>query len=156
MLTVRIVAFLHLAVYAGIMWYGWQSYKLLRRRSWTYMGIGFAIFLLYRLRQFLLLAVIDHPVEAESIVVPFIASVFLLAAFWMLSDEHRHLLNIMAEPSPLRSGAQPVEFWQAESRKVLEDFRVVVREEIKAASGTTMVTVKGPSASATTVAAPED
>ena len=31
MTLIRIVAGLHLAVYLGIIWYGWQNYKPLRR-----------------------------------------------------------------------------------------------------------------------------
>lgn len=168
MLTVRIVAFVHLAVYLGIMWYGWQSYRLLRKRSWRFMGIGFTIFLLYRLRQFILLAAGDYRVDTEGILIPFIASVFLLAAFKMLSTEHRHLLNIMAEPSPLRSGAQPVEYWLAgirtiaqeeaavAARNALEEMREIMREEITAASGTTTVRVTGLAGAATPAETAED
>lgn len=154
MSLVRIVAFLHLAVYLGIMWYGWQSYKLLRKRSWRFMGIGFSIFLVYRIREFIAQMLVDYPIDPVDTLVPFAASLFLLVAFWMLCQEHKDLLTKLSEsPSPLRSGAQPVEFWQAESRKVLESFRSIVREEIAAASGMT-VTVKGPSATLQT--APED
>lgn len=143
MLLVLIVAGLHLAVYLGIIWYGWQSYKLLRKRSWRYMGIGFTVLLLYRAGRFLELLLNDTQVDAERVLLPFIGAVFLLVAFWMLWNEHRDLLTKLAgSPSPLRSGAQPVEFWQAESRKVLEEFRKVVREEI-AATRTTL-TVTGP------------
>lgn len=149
MLTVRIVAFLHLAVYTGIMWYGWQSYKLLRKKSWTYMGVGFTIFLLYRVRQFIRQMIVDYPIDTESTLIPFIASIFLLIAFRMLAGEHYGLLKTLAVPAALRSGAQPVEYW-------LENFRIIVREEIAAASGMTTVTVKGPSATTTTVSAPEE
>lgn len=122
MLTIRIVAFLHLAVYAGIMWYGWQSYKLLRKKSWRYMGIGFTIFLIYRLRQFIKQVVVDYPIDTESTFIPFVASVFLLVAFKMLHSEHRGLINLLAEPVSLRTGAQPVEYW-------LTNVRQIVREE---------------------------
>lgn len=139
MFTVRIVAFLHLTVYLGIMWYGWQSYKLLRKKSWTYMGVGFTIFLVYRIRQFIRQMIVDYPIDTESTLIPFIASIFLLMAFKMLSAEHHGLLKTLAVPALLRSGAQPVEYW-------LENFRAIVREEVAAASGMTTVTVKGPSA----------
>lgn len=157
-LMVRIVAGLHLAVYFGIMWYGWQSYKLLRKKSWRFMGIGFTIFLVYRLDQFIEQLVASHSLDTEGTLIPFIASLFLLIAFWMLRDEHYELISKLADsPSPLRSGAQPVEFWQGESRKRMDEFRMIVREEIASASGTTTVTVKGPSATAdaTVVEAPK-
>lgn len=122
MLTIRIVAFLHLAVYAGIMWYGWQSYKLLRKKSWRYMGIGFTIFLIYRMRQFGKQLLVDYPIDTETTLIPFIGSVFLLVAFRMLSREHHGLMSLLAQPVSLRSGAQPVEYW-------LQNFRVIVSEE---------------------------
>lgn len=148
MVLIRIVAGLHLAVYLGIMWYGWQSYKLLRKKSWKFMGIGFTILLLYRTRQFIEQLVGAHP-DAERMV-PFVAAVFLLIAFRMLCEEHRHLIGLMAEPPViLRSGAQPVEFWEDKSRRMVAEFRQIIREEIAAARGTTTVTVKGPSATAT-------
>lgn len=148
MLFIRIVAGLHLAVYLGIMWYGWQSYKLLRKKSWRFIGIGFTIFLIYRLRQFIRQIVVDYPLDAETTLIPFLASVFLLIGFWLLSKEHRELMRLasLANLNPLRSGAQPVEYWLSNFRQIVrEETRVVVREEIAAASGTTTVTVKGPS-----------
>lgn len=149
MLLVRIVAGLHLAVYLGIMWYGWQSYKLLRKRSWRFMGIGFTIFLVYRIDQFIEQLVASGPMDTEGTLIPFIASLFLLTAFWMLHNEHYDLISKLADsPSPLRSGAQPVEFWISESRKRMDEIRQIVKEEIAAASGTTTVTVKGPASTA--------
>lgn len=47
------------------------------------------------------------------------------------------------------SGNMPLDFWLNESQKMLEVIRQIIREEIAAASGTTTVTVKGPSATAT-------
>lgn len=123
MLLVRIVASLHLVVYIGIMWYGWQSYKLLRKRSWKYMGIGFTIFLIYRIRQLIRQLLVDYPLDTETTLIPFIGAVFLLVAFRMLRTEHWQLISRMVEPAPLRSGAQPVEFW-------LEKTRQMFREEI--------------------------
>lgn len=123
MTLIRIVAGLHLAVYLGIMWYGWQSYRVLRKKSWRYMGIGFTIFLIYRIDQFIEQLIANYPIDAESTFVPFIGSLFLLVAFWMLRHEHYDLIERLAErPSPLRSGAQPVEYW-------LNNFRVIVSEE---------------------------
>lgn len=149
LLLIRIVAGLHLLVYAGIMWYGWQSYKMLRKRSWRFMGLGFMIFLAYRFRQFVGQLIVDHPIDIEGTLIPFLASLFLLAAFWMLSTEHHDLIRKLADsPSPLRSGAQPIEFWIGESRKRMDEIRQIVKEEIAAASGTTTVTVKGPAATA--------
>lgn len=140
MILVRTVAALHLAVYLGIMWYGWQSYKILRRPSWKIMGVGFTIFLIYRTRQFIRQMIVAYPIDTETTLIPFIASIFLLVAFRMLYTEHRYLLSLMSQPlSPLQAGAQSVEYW-------LTNFRQIVREEIAAASGTTTVTVKGPSA----------
>lgn len=135
---VRIVAFLHLAVYLGIMWYGWQSYKLLRKKSWRYMGIGFSVLLLYRVRQAIVQLFIDERVDAGGTLFSFVGAVFLLVAFRMLWLEHHDLIKKLIVPGPLRSGAQPVEFW-------LERIRLIVREEIAAVSATTTVTVKGPS-----------
>lgn len=155
MTLVRIVAGLHLAVYLGIMWYGWESYKLLKKKSWRFMGIGFAVFLVYRIDQFLEQLVASHPIDTEGTLVPFVGSLFLLVAFWMLCHEHHDLIKKLADsPSPLRSGAQPVEFWEEKSRKTLEEIRKVVREEIAAASGKTTVTVTGPSAATTEIPKP--
>lgn len=149
MTLVRIVAFLHLAVYLGIMWYGWQSYKLLRKKSWRFMGIGFTIFLLYRIRQFITQVIVDYPIDTGGTLVPFIASLFLLVAFWMLSHEQIDLIKKLADsPSPLRSGARPVEYWLKEIRQIFREevvaMREMMREEISAASGKTTVTVTGP------------
>ena len=139
-LLVHIVAGVHLAVYVGIMWYGWQSYKLLRKRSWKFMGIGFGVLLVYRTWRFAEELFAESVNDAERTLLPFVGAVFLLVAFRMLCEEHRHLINLMSEPpSVLRSGAQPVEYW-------MDNIRAIVREEIAAASGTTTVTVKGPSA----------
>lgn len=55
---------------------------------------------------------------------------------------------------PSNSGQLPPQFWMDESRKMVDELRVVIREEIAAASGMTTVTVKGPSATLQT--APED
>ena len=108
------------------------------------MGIGFTVFLIYRTRQFIRQMITDYPIDTETTLIPFIASVFLLVAFGMLYTEHKHLLSLMVQPpSPLRAGAQSVEYW-------LTNFRQIVREEIAAASGTTTVTVKGPSATTPT------
>lgn len=123
MIFVRVVAVLHLAAYLGIMWYGWQSYKLLRKPSWKVMGIGFAILLLYRVRQLARQVVVDYPIDTENTVLPFIGAIFLLIAFRMLCAEHHVLIKKLVQPLPLLSGAQPIEFWQ-------NAFRVIVREEL--------------------------
>lgn len=147
MTLLRIVAGLHLAVYLGIMWYGWQSYKLLRKRSWMYMGVGFFILLVYRTWRFAEELFVESVEDAERTLLPFAGAMFLLVAFRMLCAEHKHLISLMAAPpAMLRSGAQPVEFWEDKSRQMVDELRKVVREEIAAASGTTTVTVKGPSA----------
>lgn len=149
MLLIRIVAGLHLAVYLGIMWYGWKSYKLLRKKSWRYMGIGFAILLLYRTGQFIEQLMVDYRVDTGGTLFSFVGAVLLLVAFRMLWREHFDLLGKLVHPEPSRAGAQSVEFWTriAEKREaiVLEQIRLVVREEIAAVSATTTVTVKGPS-----------
>lgn len=139
MTLIRIVAGLHLAVYLGIIWYGWQNYKPLRRKSWTAIGIGFVIFLFYRVSQFTQQLMVEHPTDIETTLVPFVASLFLLAGFWIMDGETEDFLRKLADPRPVQSGEKPVEYW-------LENFRTIVREEIAAASGTTTVTVKGPSA----------
>ena len=133
MLLVRIIAGLHLFVYLGIIWYGWQNYKPLRRKSWTCIGTGFVVFLLYRVSQFIQQMMADYPVDIETTIVPFIASLFLLIGLWIMDGETEDFVKKIVSPSPIRSGAQPVEFWQEESRKVLQEFRQVVREEIAAA-----------------------
>lgn len=120
---IHIVAALHLAVYLGIMYYGWQSYKLLRKKSWRYMGVGFGILLTYRTWRFVEQVFTNHVHDAEETLLPFTGAVFLLIAFRMLCSEHKHLISLMAEPVSLRSGAQPVEYW-------LQNFRQIVREEI--------------------------
>jgi hypothetical protein len=125
-LLIHVVAGLHLAVYLGIMWYGWQSYKLLRKKSWRYMGIGFTILLIYRTWRFAEQLFTDPLNDAERTLLPFVGAVFLLIAFRMLCSEHKHLLSLMAEPVSLRSGAQPVEYW-------LSKTRIIVREELAAA-----------------------
>ena len=146
MTLVRIVAGLHLAVYLGIIWYGWQNYKPLRKKSWTAIGVGFVIFLLYRVSQFTQQMMVEYPTDIETTLVPFVASLFLLAGFWIMDGETEDFLKKMADPRPAPSGSQPVEFWKEESRKMLEEIRRTVHEEIAAASGTTTVTVKGPAA----------
>ena len=154
MTLIRIVAGLHLAVYLGIIWYGWQNYKPLRKKSWTWIGIAFVIFLLYRVSQFVQEMMVEHPTDVETTLVPFVASLFLLVGFWIMDGETEDFLRKLADPGPARSGAQSVEYWKEESRKMVEELRVVIREEIAAASGMTTVTVKGPSA--TLIEAPKD
>lgn len=140
---VRTIAFLHLAIYLGIMWYGWQHYKLLRKRSWLFMGIGFALLLAYRVIRFVEMLVTHAPSDTERVLLPFIGAILLLVAFRLLYGEHKHLISLMAEPfSPLKAGAQSVEYWMQESRKNLDEIRKIVREEI-AATRTTL-TVTGP------------
>lgn len=121
-LLVHVVAGLHLAVYVGIMWYGWQSYKLLRKRSWKFMGIGFSILLTYRTWRFVEQLFTEHLNDVEGTLLPFTGALFLLVAFRMLCSEHKHLMSLMAQPTQLRSGAQPVEYW-------LQNFRTIVTEE---------------------------
>lgn len=149
------IASLHLIVYLGIMWFGWQSYKLLRKPSWKVMGVGFGVLLLYRIRQLIKQLTVDYPIDTETTVMPFIGAVLLLVAFWMMSREHVQLIYKLSEPPPLRAGAQSVEYWmhiaQDQTAKTLESIRGIVREEIAAASGTTTVTVKGPSATTETI-----
>ena len=150
MLLIRVAAFLHLAAYLGIMWYGWKSYKLLQKKSWRYMAIGFAVLLLYRLRQAIAQLLVDYRIDTGGTLLSFIGAVFLLLAFRMLWFEHRELIEkLSSDPGPSRAGAQSVEYWmrvaEQQAIKTIEDFRQVVREEIAAASGTTTVTVKGPS-----------
>jgi hypothetical protein len=128
-LLIHVIAGLHLAVYLGIMWYGWQSYKLLRKKSWRYMGIGFSVLLIYRTWRFVEQLFTEQISDAERTLLPFIGAVFLLIAFRMLCSEHRNLLSLMAEPVSLRSGAQPVEYW-------LSNFRTIVREEVAALRAT--------------------
>lgn len=147
MLLIRVVAGLHLAVYVAIIWYGWQNYKPLRKKSWTAIGTGFLIFLLYRVSQFTQEMMVEHPTDIETTLVPFVASLFLLAGFWIMNGETEDFLKRMADPRPAQSGAQSVEYW-------LEKVRTIVREELAAASGVTTVTVKGPSA--TNTEAPKD
>lgn len=142
MLLVRTVAGLHLLVYLGIIWYGWQNWKPLRRKSWTWIGIGFVIFLLYRVSQFWQQLVAEQPINTETTLVPFVASLFLLVGFWIMDGETEDFLAKVVNPGPVRSGAQTVEFWKEESRKTLEQIRLIVREEI--ASTRTTLTVTGP------------
>lgn len=161
MLLIRIAAGLHLAAYLGIMWYGWKSYKLLRKKSWRYMGIGFAILLLYRTRQFIAQLLVDYRLDTGGTLFSFVGAVLLLIAFRKLWLEHQELFEKMAaNPGPMRSGAQTVEFWehfaQEQTAKTLDGVRTVVREEIAAASGTTTVTVKGPSSIVTEPETPPD
>lgn len=144
-LLVHIISGLHLAVYVGIMWYGWLSYKLLRKRSWMFMGIGFGVLLLYRTRRFIEQLFVGPLGDTERTLLPFIGAAFLLVGFRLLANEHRHFISLMAEPpAVLRSGAQPVEFWENKSREMMDEIREIVREEIASASGSTTVTVKGP------------
>lgn len=144
------IASLHLIAYLGIMWYGWQIYKLLRKPSWKVMGVGFGVLLAYRVRQLVRQLAVDYPIDTEATVMPFVGAVLLLVAFWMMSREHVELIHKLSEPPQMRAGAQSVDYWMHVAReqaaKTLEDLRVIVREEIAAASGTTTVTVKGPAA----------
>lgn len=124
MLLINVVASLHLVVYLGIMWYGWQSYKLLRKPSWKVMGIGFGVLLVYRIRQLVKQLAVDYPLDTEATLIPFIGAVLLLVAFWMMSREHVGLIHKLSEPQAPRSGAQPVDYW-------LKNIRSIVREELE-------------------------
>lgn len=130
MSLVRIVAFLHTAVYLGIILYGWQSYKRLRTRSWFYMGMGFFILLAYRLERFIGLLPAEYGEMNEmnivGTIIPFTGGLLLLLAFWKLSKEHEQLIEALAQPNPPRSGSQSVEYW-------LGNIRTIVREEIQTA-----------------------
>lgn len=120
----RIIGFLHLAIYVGIMWWGWKSYRILRKQSWLYMGIGFTFLLLNRTAIFYQLMTDGDGTSARSTITPFIGAVFLLIAFWKLSQEHHELIERMgSRPQRQSAGAQPVEFWQ-------DVFRKIVSEEI--------------------------
>jgi CDP-diglyceride synthetase len=123
MFLIRTIAALHLLVYLGIMWYGWQSYKLLRKPSWKVMGFGFGVLLVYRIRQLIRQLNLDYTVDPESTLLPFVGAMLLLIAFWMMSREHVELIHKLSEPLSIRSGAQPVEYW-------LSSIRSIVREEV--------------------------
>lgn len=89
------------------------------------MGIGFFILLAYRLERFirLILARYSEMNEMNVIgtVIPFVGAVFLLMAFWRLSKEHAKLIESLVRPSPLRAGAQPVEYWLSNIRKIFRE-----------------------------------
>lgn len=125
-LLVRIIAALHLFVYLGIIWYGWQNYKPLRKKSWTSIGTGFMIFLLYRISQFIQQMMAVDVLDIETTIVPFIASLFMLVGFWIMDGETEDFLKKLGTITPTPSGAQPIEFWE-------NTFRVIVREEIERA-----------------------
>lgn len=125
LLTVQIIAFLHLLVYVGVMWYCWRNYKLTPKRSWMVMAIGFLLLLMGRVNTFYFLMQGDtlQP-DAKSVGTPFIGGILILIAFWMLGNEHRELFTKMGQrPLERNAGTQPVEFW-------LEHVRVIVREEL--------------------------
>lgn len=118
----RAVAFLHMLIYMGIMWWGWKSYRILRKRSWLYMGIGFTFLLLNRTGLFYLLMTNGDGASARGTITPFIGAIFLLIAFWKLSEEHHDLIERMGSRPPRSSaGAQPVEFWEGTIRKVVRE-----------------------------------
>lgn len=118
----RIIGFLHLAIYVGIMWWGWKSYRILRKKSWLYMGIGFCFLLLNRTGLFFQLMTDGGEVTTRGTITPFIGAVFLLVAFWTLSEEHHELIERMGSRPPRQSaGAQPVEFWENTVRRVIRE-----------------------------------
>lgn len=129
LLLVRIIALLHLLVYIGIMWYGWKSYKILRKRSWFIMGMGFLILLAYRTeRSYEMLMVTGvqelNIMNLSDTLTPFVGAVFLLVAFGMQNDEHRTLFQrLLHRPIP-RSGELPPDFWRKE-------FDEAIRRNIK-------------------------
>lgn len=123
LLLVRIIGLLHLLVYIGIMWYGWKSYKLLRKRSWFMMGIGFVILLAYRSERFYELMVVTDSLQELNIMnlsgtlTPFVGAVFLLIAFALQNDEYKKLFQkLLIRPVP-RSGELPPDFWRSEFDK---------------------------------------
>lgn len=126
LLLVRITALLHLLVYIGIMWYGWKSYKLLRKRSWFIMGVGFLVLLAYRAERFyelMLLTSIQevNVMNVSDTLTPFVGAVFLLAAFKMQNGEYKALFQRLLQRPVPRSGELPPDFWRREFREAVRD-----------------------------------
>lgn len=126
---IRIIAFIHMLLYMGIMWWGWQSYKLLQKRSWLYMGVGFGVLLIFRTEQFY--ALMTHSADDVhtgarlmwETFTPFIGAGFLILSFWRLSYEHQKLIDRLRShrPTELSAGDQPVEFWEGVFRKIVSE-----------------------------------
>ena len=129
MLTVRIIAGLHMAVYLGIIWYGWRSYRMLRKESWLYVGGGFILLLAYRVDRFITLLGAPSPLDdatSYSTVFSFIGGLLLLIGFVKIYGENRTLTEAMKHaPVGLRAGAQSTNYW-------LDAFRNIVKEEVAA------------------------
>jgi hypothetical protein len=128
MLTVRIIAFLHMIVYLGIIWYGWQSFRYLKNRSWLYLGLGFMLLLTYRADRFVVLIGADYDAldgtSAYSIIIAFMGALLLLLGFIRIARENKVLITALANaPIGLRAGAQTTDYW-------LEHFRQIVKEEV--------------------------
>jgi hypothetical protein len=98
MTVIRIVAFLHMAVYLGIMWYGWQSYRLLRNRSWLWAGIGFMLLLAYRADRFVILLVSDviRDTDFYGTLISFVGGVLILIGVLRISRENKVLVTALA------------------------------------------------------------
>lgn len=123
LLLARIIAFLHLVAYVGIMWYGWKSYKLLRKRSWFIMGVGFLVLLVYRTERFytLLTETNIQELSLSDTLTPFMGAVFLMVAFGMLNGEHKTLFQKLLQRPVPRSGELPPDYWQREFRQSIRD-----------------------------------
>ena len=129
MLTVRVIAALHLVAYVGIIWYGWLSYRMLRKESWLYVGLGFILLLIYRVDRFLVLLLTDNPVSEMNVygtLLAFAGALLLLSGFVKICRENREMLvKLAAAPTGLRAGAQTTDYW-------LDAFRKIVKEEVAA------------------------
>lgn len=116
------VAFLHMIVYGGIMWWGWKSYRMWRKRSGLYILIGFAFLLLNRVGLFYLMMANGGAGDAKGTISAFIGGVVLLVAFWKTSEENDDLIQKLgSRPARASAGAQPVEFWENLFRKIVSE-----------------------------------
>lgn len=115
-MAIPIAQVLHLLIYVGIMWYGWQSYKTLRKQSWTYLGMGFAVLTLYRLWKLLEhLAPELFPInKAVDTIWPLIGAALSLVAFYFMRKEDLNLIKRLRLFRPSKKGE---EVMQTEQKK---------------------------------------
>jgi hypothetical protein len=121
-MVIPIAQILHLLVYVGIMWYGWQSYQTLRKQSWTYLGFGFGLLAAYRIWKFgEFLAPTWLPIEPTvDTLLPLIGAIAQMMAFRFMRNEDVALIKRLRQLRlSTTSGDRSIEEWEASIRDIV-------------------------------------
>lgn len=134
MITAATIAFIHVVMYAVIIWLGWRSYRVLRKRSGLYIGIGFLFFFGYRLWRLISLLALGYMPEDQGgfdTAALFVGTGFLVGGFWMLQEENEALLQkLKIQPVPSAGDLSP-EYWPPVFEKAAERaVRANIRPEL--------------------------